>query len=527
MDNLDSFIAVLREEIGRGRSLDQIEDYCRKAGLPEQHIVVVLERLGEARPVASATDVLTAIERPRLLIDWSEVPRVGHQARPEFVLVYPPEFSGRPDLRIEIDRDLDHDDTPERLAARLKCEESQLWSVAVPFRLTTSDRDCRPGQYLIEVTLGFEKTPPGIPRFYRCQIRLSVPVSAADHGRELVIDGDGQSVVNLHGHDLKTFGRVVLRGSQSGIINLQAAAAWQEASANSEPSVALTREYQFKVDRLRERLLPEVLGTLSRPGDVKSGQIRLPGNRHILVQAKRQLTFGRHRDCDIVLRFLPRNADNDRLSGNISRKHFSLSLTSAGLLLRDLQSQTGLDLDGEAVRGERLLTAAEADDLLRVNVGKTVDNTPPLHLSIQMSGATENRKTLSGMTAGELEYFQALGERPGKLWTLGEQAGLDACLIRRINNLTEEEYLLCFRQVLIGSSSHCLLRLYDPEVASIHARLLFIGQRFLFENLQRADTARINGEPLSAHRLVALENGMKLSLGGTDLIWHNWAQLYL
>jgi hypothetical protein len=85
---------------------------------------------------------------PRLLVDWGEIPKVGHQVRPEFNLICPA-YSVRPEIVISVDSQLDHDPNDPR--RRPQQDDSGLWSFHVPFRMTTSGMDCLPGQYLIDV----------------------------------------------------------------------------------------------------------------------------------------------------------------------------------------------------------------------------------------------------------------------------------------------------------------------------------------------------------------------------------------
>jgi hypothetical protein len=123
-------------------------------------------------------------------------------------------MSGRPTVKVEIDRSLDND--PSDPLRQVRTEESGLWSFYVPFSLTTNGLDARPGLYVIDVAVTFPHVTAGQPRFLQTRIRLNIP-DASSGQRELVIDGDGQSVVNLAGHDLRSFSRVVLKGDDTVI----------------------------------------------------------------------------------------------------------------------------------------------------------------------------------------------------------------------------------------------------------------------------------------------------------------------
>ncbi len=114
---------------------------------------------------------------PRLLVDWCELPRVGHQVRPEFSLICP-FFNSKPELSIGVDPELDHD--PRHAMRRPQAEEEGLWSFNVPFQMTTESMDCRPGRYLIDVAISFRDVPSGCPRFFRCRIRYYLGLDYAE-----------------------------------------------------------------------------------------------------------------------------------------------------------------------------------------------------------------------------------------------------------------------------------------------------------------------------------------------------------
>jgi len=443
------------------------------------------------------------------------------------MFVCPACFSGRPLVDVIIDRDLDHDESSEDIATRLKYEEEGLWSLHVPFRLTTANEDCRPGQYLLELNLEFPNANFQVPRYFHCQIRLSIPDTKSGASRELVIDGDGQSVVNLHGHDLRSFSRVVLKGGDDGIINLQNQLGAVEESSEAETAASSIHEYTFLIDQERQRLIPTLYSPDSFSPAIEQNSARIVLDNQedqYLILAERQSTWGRSRDCDVVLRFLPRNEDNDSKSRNLSRKHYAITLSHEGIVLRDMQSQTGLEVDYEPVPGERLLTTREADDVLKINVGTEVEVETPLQLSLQISSMEGNRKLLDGRVGTDDVYYQCLNERVDRMWSIAEEAGIDGCRIRRLNNLNEENYLLCYRQLLIGSGSACLVRIQEPGIAPIHARILYIGNSFWLENLDAPETLIVNQHQLPPYHLVPLHNGMRLKIGETSMTWSAWEQ---
>ncbi|MFM7035158.1 MAG: hypothetical protein ACKOYJ_08270, partial [Planctomycetia bacterium] len=73
-------------------------------------------------------EILGARQRPRLLVDWGELPQVGRTARPLFSLIASC-VSGRPSVKVTVDRSLDND--PSDPLRRVRTEEPGLWSFYV------------------------------------------------------------------------------------------------------------------------------------------------------------------------------------------------------------------------------------------------------------------------------------------------------------------------------------------------------------------------------------------------------------
>lgn len=162
----DMMYPVIRRQISETTTLAEIEPLVQMSGASDEVIAELLRRFRveiESRPTLSAA--------PRLLIDWGELPRVGHQVRPEFSLLCPGYEQSRPEVRVIVDGELDQEGDVLR---RVFLEDPGLWSFQVPFRMTSSGMDCRPGQYLIEVDIAFRDVPPDQARFYCCRIRLNV-----------------------------------------------------------------------------------------------------------------------------------------------------------------------------------------------------------------------------------------------------------------------------------------------------------------------------------------------------------------
>ncbi len=452
---------------------------------------------------------------PRLLVDWGELPQLGHQARPAFSLICP-EHCGEPQISIRIDRELDHDPDDPLLTPRR--DQEGIWSFSVPFRLTSSGRDCLPGQYIIDVEATIRAAVGDYPRFFRTRIRLHIPSASASGPRVLEIEGDGQSVVNLHGHDLRSFSRVVLRGGDQSLINLQNLSGGSSADNNS-PVPAAPRsvfEYELKPDLDRQQRLPKVRRD-GRRDRLDSLTLEFPNHKRVHLFARRRVTLGRNRDNDIVTRFLPRSPEHDQLSRNISRTHMAVELCSEGVLLQD-QSSKGIELDCAAIEGERLLGAIDVGFDLQVDLAPILGSDDFLSLGLQLFGGKANSRERNEQFSWDEICFSLLRERPTQLWQTAARSGIDACRIRRLRNLADmEEYVLLFREVLLGSSNHQDAIVLDwISSDSPIARIIHAGRSFWLHVYSGTDVT-VDGAPVDAGEMIPLARDQQLSVHGRSL----------
>ena len=458
---------------------------------------------------AALEEILTARQRPRLLVDWGELPQVGRQARPLFTLIASG-VSGRPVIKVNVDRSLDNDSSdPLR---QVRTEEEGLWSFYVPFSLTNKGLDARPGLYVIDLEVTFPHVAAGQPRFLQTCIRLNIP-DATTGQRELVIDGDGQSVVNLAGHDLRSFSRVVLKGDDKSIINLQNFSQAQSQDPAAVPSKPVVFEYELKVNRDIQERLPKLV-PLSQ--DCKTEAITLVcGNKRIHVFAKKRATFGRQRrtENDVCLRFLPRSTEHDEASREISRTHMALAVTEKGLVLTDEKSAKGVDVDCDPVKGEHTFTHLDAHS------GRQIDLPSPLSSSISlgMELTIFGRDPADADFCSSLEWddicFEATGEQPSRLWQVARECGIEAARIQRLNNLPEEEYVFLYRHATIGRSAkdNAVVVPHLSTSLSGDLRLLYTGRIFWLHSGGRAKIT-VDGERVTGACLIPLRFGQLLEI---------------
>src|SRR5262249_26696751 len=153
---------------------------------------------------------------------------------------------------------------------------------------------------------------------------------------------------------------------------------------------------------------------------------------NVCVAAGPEVRVGKNRDNDVVLRVLPRSAENDVCTDRISRFHAALQFTPDGLLWSD-RSSSGTMANGQLHR---------AGMTCRVAHGMTLTLAGVLTFRCELTFATSDATG---------ESYRQLEEK------LGHTAAPPACPVqaarlRRQDELAElEEYLLFPRGASVGS----------------------------------------------------------------------------
>lgn len=462
---------------------------------------------------------------PRLRVEWGENIAIGRQVCPQFFLTSPSDFLGEPRVELSIDQRLDHEESSCR--PQLLKEDDNEWTFDVPFAMTTGGGDCRPGRYRIEVRAAFPHVGGDCPWYYCCTIRLTVGDASGADGPTLEIEGDGQSIVNLHGGDLKRFSTVRLKGGDRAVVNLQDLSRGSASGAAeltpSEIDEAIF-EYELRVDDRRRRLRPIV--TTTRPATYETpGRLSLlpSDGRRIQLLSRRKVTLGRTRTNEIRTYFLPRDKENDARTVGISGVHAALQLTEDGLRVCDEGSRNGVALTGQKVDVERLLTEADADEDLRFQLASELKK-HSLHLELRLFGRSDS----AASTELDAVYCDSLRlPRRPKLWRLAASSRIDALRLQRVNNLPEEEYVVVFCQAVIGSAGDVAIRIAQPSVEHRHARVLAIGDSFWLENIGPARSVRLGDRPLEKRELVPLQEGAAIGIGDVTIAVEPFQQLHL
>ncbi|MCP4479234.1 MAG: FHA domain-containing protein [Planctomycetaceae bacterium] len=490
---------------------------------PEETFTDVESRVRAIAAVAGITDDVTSgvLERlrlelqppraeeisPHLYVDWGELPKIGFQARPEINLVCEPSWSD-PKIHIAIDCQLDHD--PQAPSLRPRKQEAGLWSLHAPFRLTSDGMDCLPGQYLIRVKVRFRRATLGLPRIYETKIRLNIPSNANGRERVLEIGGDGQSVVNLQGHNLASFSKVVLKGGDQGIINLQSMgdeSTTAEGSAEAKPKT--TFEYQLKIDHALEHRLPEVLPT-DRIFRAEAITLEGPSGKQIHLLAKKRLNFGRSRENDVVLRFLPRNEENDKLTRNLSRTHFVFECVDEALIVKD-KSSKGIEINYEPINEEFSIDKTSSGFSQQVDLAPSLMGGSPFSMDLQIFSAFDDSGHADEVLEWDEVCFEIMGERPSKLWQIAASNQIDAVRLSRHNCVDQEEYVAVYREAELGESD-CAINLGE-RLRNSGNRIFYVGRAFWIQTAP-SSTIRLNDQFYDRPVFVPLEPDMDIEIDG-------------
>jgi pSer/pThr/pTyr-binding forkhead associated (FHA) protein len=533
-------IGLMADNLARVRRAEDVERLAIELGaangLPAVAVAAVAERI--RRQFERQFDAAGSTEKsptafPRLRVDWGQNLTVGRQVCPQFHVLCPPEFAGRPEVEILIDDRLDHPAGGHRPSVARDVDG--LWEFDVPFGLTTHGNDCRPGRYKLEVRLAFPATNAPLPRFFLCRIYLNILHPDETHGPTLEIEGDGQSIVNLHGGELNRFSTVRLKGGDRAVVNVQDV---QNSGAHAAPSKQIpgisedsrdsgrfaTCEYVFRIDDRRQQHRPAVQHDVPRQRMESAMLVPEPGTGpRILIIPRQTVHLGRARENDIVTRFLPRSEEHDRLSKEISRVHCRIRLTDDGLCIEDLGSTRGTALEHRRLNPDRVLDHTQIEEDLELDLAADLGR-DAFRLLLRLFSETAE---LTEPARRDESYAEALGlGSVPRLWRRAATAGIDAALLCRRKTLVgEEDYLLLFRRAVIGSAASAAIRLHGPSVARSHARLLHLDGCFWLENLAAESRTLVNGSALPPQTLFPLADGSVLTFGDQTLQFTAAAQI--
>jgi hypothetical protein len=330
----------------------------------------------------------------------------------------------------------------------------------------------------------------------------------------LEIDGDGQSIVNLQGYDLRQFSKVVLKGGQDGVINLANSSfgspMLEQPTAEKAPT---SFEYHLKVDQQKQQRLPQLYKGSRPRAMLESIGMCFEDGRRVLLSTRPRLAFGRSRDNDVVLRFFPRSSENDNHSLIISRTHFTAELTEEGVEIQD-KSKSGIEVNANIVQERYMVSHGFVGDSIPLDLGVTATVPKQFNMEMTLLGP-DRRKWHEDLESWDEILCEIVGGKLTRVARLALSTGVDAVRYDRCSSLAgEEAYVHLFREVLVGSSTaRCgvLLQHCGPQPV---ARIRHIDRTFWLETLGNVyQPIAIDGVPLATNQWAALGPGMSVAFG--------------
>ena len=248
--------------------------------------------------------------------------------------------------------------------------------------------------------------------------------------------------------------------------------------------------------------------------------------RRIQILARPRLMFGRSRDNDVVLRFLPAGEENNQLSRIVSRTHFISELTADGIDLLD-QSRSGMEIDYSVVRDRRQIPSSFTGDPVRVSLGVT--GTVPRQFDLEMTlFGPETRELKDDIEYWAEIYCDVLGGRLARTARVALDAQINAVRYERTNNLDgQETYVHLLREVLIGRSPAQSAVVLQHGGSLPQARLLHIDRSFWIERMPGSDSLSVDGKDLQPRAVTPLAPGATLEFSGESATFERSGQLHL
>jgi len=242
---------------------------------------------------------------------------------------------------------------------------------------------------------------------------------------------------------------------------------------------------------LLEDVAPATTAKLTIEGD------DVPG-RAIHIASGPELRCGRHSSSDVVLRFLPVNAENNSRSEILSKSQFILSAIDGRVVATSGGGSSPTFVAGRRLRDQPVDPLPSGTRLTAGLMG--------LDLEIDVPQDTDQ-----SAVAGHARILESLSvER-------GAAAVPPAVCLRRLNNEPSLSYLWLRSWATIGSGPDCAF-----HVARAHprlARLHFANGRYFLESLAPGVSVVVAGDQLDAGAIRQLGYDEQIQIGATSLTW--------
>jgi len=372
---------------------------------------------------------------------------------------------------------------------------------------------CPPGGYNVDVRIEWSHRAAGASqRWYRSTFRIVVPERG--DSREMIIEGEGVSIIDLTRFQLDGYDRVRIQARDQAIVSADAPRVTRKFSAQDRYfQLPLTPDF---TDALRVH--PEA------PDGGVGDRIMLRSvtgpQRRWLLFARGTLSLGRVWDPmkpdrirnDVVVSPIPCEGANKTVWEKISSRHLRLVLSRQGLEIHDTQSANGTTLDGRPIDPSRPQV---------VNAKSTAD----AQLELAQAFRLRVRLLAGSPQAGSPQAVAAPGELHGAalglsgvppMWSLAQHSTLDAVRLCRDDNLPEE-YVLLFRQAVLGPEGGEVPTLGLPfdDGDDAPARVFHDGCRFWLERLSSRVAVRV----IDPHHVAGERPGQTDPPGRVGMDW--------
>ncbi|MCL4205627.1 MAG: FHA domain-containing protein [Pirellulaceae bacterium] len=498
---------------------------------------------------------------PLLIIDWGVEPRAGKDLTPEFHLVAPG-YDGQPRVTAILDRRLDQQHWQQN--PRLIERSESHWQFFQPLALTSGGQLCRCGQFLLEFQVVFPESRASEIRCFRACVRVTVPDASQSASPVLEIRADDSSLINLQGLDINRYAKIVVQGSQQGVVNVlhdAGTSSQAESSDTLPPDQRLVLQLPLEPFRELQRLIPWA-GQPRWALPMDAASLVVEDGRRIHLLARERVVLGRDSSgaapSDIMLRLFPLDDFRWTLTRLISRQHVRLTLDDAGLQLEDSGSTFGTYLGAQRLSGPRTIALPAAWQMQRTMI--CVAGVLGLRLTLHHDPGWD-AWTPCGDT-GETHYAAAAGCGIPPLWPRAAASHIDAVRIERCEQLPvaddltviesvllpghreqweavsraaaaiepidhlagRERYLLLYRSAAIGGSEEAAIWLPEGGLDGISARILNLGGRFWLESLASDTTTSLNGRSLGPRELIPLVPEDRVQIGRIEMRFTEFRQ---
>ena len=453
------------------------------------------------------------VDTPVLHVDLGDEFSAGHAAHIQFQLLCPG-YESTPRVRATLSAALDADHWDS--SPRPDKEGPGRWSFTQGFLLMRGGNPCPPGRYEIRIDLEFPHAPTdSLGRFLRARLMFRVVDSRGSSERQLEIDLDDLAILDVSAIDISTFGTVKVKQRGKSISSLEGVSfSAAEIPTNHQRRSTEGRCFLLPLMPNHERTaeLP-IASTVVQKGLARRKlMLAFPDGRRVIVLAQESLKVGRDKfkQNDVLLRWIPVTSSNKPMTEEISAEHFQLKLSPKGMEIEDLGSRNGTTLDGVALVPKRpkFIEASSANAEITVaSAFRLLLRTYPTADADQYEIGAPNQLHCEGVGVATVP----------PLWNRAIRARVEAAHLERLSNLPNEEYVLLFRQALIGPGADCTIRIPANDDIATVARIFHAGDHFWIQRLTDQLTILVDGHILGSRELAPVSVDQSIQLGSTRM----------